>query len=80
MTTDVGAALFIFLSAYLLWEDVNRPRWWLLTLIGISTGAALGSKFSAILLIPIIFSIVALDLWIARENQVSSRQSSIKST
>ncbi len=71
VTTDVGAALFIFLTTYLLWEAGQSCKWWLLTLIGISTGAALGSKFSAILLIPIIFSIVALDLWIARENQVS---------
>jgi hypothetical protein len=71
VTTDVGAALLIFLTVYLLWEHGHSSKWWLLTLIGISTGATLGSKFSAILLIPIIFSIVALDLWIARENQVS---------
>jgi hypothetical protein len=71
VTTDVGAALLIFLTVYLLWEHRHSSKWWLLTLIGVSTGTALGSKFSAILLVPIIFSIMALDLWIARENQVS---------
>jgi dolichyl-phosphate-mannose-protein mannosyltransferase len=59
VTTDVGVALFTFLSVYLLWEYVNRPRWWLLAITGLSVGLALVSKFSALLLVPIIALIVA---------------------
>jgi Dolichyl-phosphate-mannose-protein mannosyltransferase len=58
VTTDIGATLFIFLSVYLLWEYLNSPRWWLLAGTGISVGLALASKFSAILLLPMIALIV----------------------
>jgi hypothetical protein len=71
VTTDIGATLFIFLAVYLLWEYLNSPTRWLLAATGTVTGMALISKFSAILLIPMILSIMVLDLWIARENQVS---------
>jgi hypothetical protein len=58
VTTDVGVTLFIFLSIYLLWEYMARSRWWLLGVTGLSVGLALASKFSALLLVPIIGLIV----------------------
>ena len=58
VTTDVGVTLFIFLSIYLLWEYMARSRWWLLAVTGLSVGLALVSKFSALLVIPIIGLIV----------------------
>jgi 4-amino-4-deoxy-L-arabinose transferase-like glycosyltransferase len=58
VTTDVGVTLFIFLSIYLLWEYMARSRWWLLAVTGLSVGLALASKFSALLVIPIIGLIV----------------------
>ena len=58
VTTDVGVTLFIFLSIYLLWEYIARSRWWLLGVTGLSVGLALASKFSALLVIPIICLIV----------------------
>ena len=67
VTTDIGLTLFIFLSLYLFWEYLNSPKWWLLIAIGISTGMALVSKFSAILLIPTIASIIVLDVLIVRK-------------
>ena len=60
VTTDVGVALFTFLAVYLLWEYLQRPRWWLLVVTGLSTGLALVAKFSALLLVPIISLIVLL--------------------
>jgi hypothetical protein len=60
VTTDVGAALFIFLSVYLLWEYVNFPRWWLLAATGVSVGIALVAKFSAVLLIPMMAAIIGM--------------------
>jgi Dolichyl-phosphate-mannose-protein mannosyltransferase len=60
ITTDLGASLFIFLSVYLLWEYVNFSRWWLLASTGVAVGFALVSKFSAILLLPMIASILGI--------------------
>ena len=66
VTTDTGATLFIFLTVYLLWEYVRFPRWWLLSATGIAAGMALVSKFSTVLLFPIIGLIVAVYLFIDR--------------
>ena len=60
VTTDIGVTLFIFLAVYLLWEYVNSPTWARLTATGICTGMAVVSKFSGLLLIPIIITIVVL--------------------
>jgi hypothetical protein len=62
VTTDIGVTLFIFLTVYLFWEYVKRPRWTFLVGTGISTGMALVAKYSAVLLIPIIALIVAASL------------------
>ena len=67
VTTDTGATLFIFVTVYLLWEYVRVPRWWLLSATGIAAGIALVSKFSTVLLIPIIGLIVAASLFVERE-------------
>jgi hypothetical protein len=60
VTTDVGVTLWIFLAVYLLWEYVNSPSWARLVATGICVGMALVSKFSALLLIPIILIIAVL--------------------
>jgi hypothetical protein len=70
VTTDAGAALLIFLTVYLLWEYLQAPKWWLLAATGISTGMALVSKFSAILLLPVLVLILALDFLAGHEKPV----------
>jgi len=67
VTTDIGVTLFMFLTVYLLWEYFIKPRWWLLAATGFSAGLALVSKFSALLLVPIVGLIVALSLLIAHQ-------------
>jgi hypothetical protein len=59
VTDDIGVTLFIFLTVYLLWEYVNASTWWLLAATGLSTGAALVSKFSGLLLVPLIPLVIA---------------------
>lgn len=62
VTTDIGASLFVVLTVYLFWEYLDRPRrWWVLPAAGISSGLACVSKYSAILLGPMIAVIVVLD-------------------
>ena len=70
VTTDIGVTLFIFLTVYLLWEYVNRPRWTFLVGIGISTGMALVAKYSAVLVIPMIALIVTASLFTSSEPYV----------
>ena len=70
VTTDIGFTLFIFLTVYLLWEYLNFPNWWLLAATGISTGMALLSKFSAIILIPIIAVIIVACLLIDSSSRI----------
>ena len=67
VTTDMGFTVFIFVTVYLLWEYLNLPKWWLLAATGFSTGMALISKFSAILLIPMTAVIIAASLLIDSE-------------
>ena len=67
VTTDVGVTLFIFLTVYLLWEYLNFHKWWLLAITGISTGMALLSKFSALLLPPMIALIVTASFLVGSE-------------
>ena len=67
VTTDIGVTLVIFLTVYLFWEYLNFPKWWRLAVTGISTGMALLSKFSALLLPPMIALIVAASLLVGSE-------------
>jgi hypothetical protein len=60
VTTDLGITLFTFLTLYLLWEYVSAPSRWLLMAVGVSTGLALVSKFSAVLLIGILPVVIGL--------------------
>jgi 4-amino-4-deoxy-L-arabinose transferase-like glycosyltransferase len=66
VTTDIGVTLFMFLTVYLLWEYLIKPRWWLLAATGFSAGLALVSKFSALLLVPMV-GVVVLSLLIAHQ-------------
>ncbi len=50
ITTDLGSSLFIFLTMYLLWEYGNRRSALLLIAAGLTTGMALASKLTGILL------------------------------
>ena len=64
VTTDIGVTLFIFLTVYLLWEYLQFPKWWMLSLVSITIGLALVTKFSAILLIPMLPLLVGVSLLI----------------
>jgi Dolichyl-phosphate-mannose-protein mannosyltransferase len=74
VTTDLGVALFIFLAVYLLWEYLNLPTWARLAATGISTGMALISKFSALLLIPALGVIISLPIFVGGKPFVLPRK------
>jgi hypothetical protein len=60
LTTDAGLALFVLLSAYLLWEYAARPSRGLLFACGAALGLALASKFSALAAVLGLFAAAAL--------------------
>ncbi len=62
-TTDVGATLLMFVTLYLLWEYLERPRGWLLTATGIALGLALAAKYSALVLPGLMGVLVGLHLF-----------------
>jgi hypothetical protein len=54
VTTDVGVTFFFTLTTYLFWRFLRRPSWPLLLASGLALGMALGVKFSAIILLPVL--------------------------
>jgi hypothetical protein len=61
VTTDLGIALFIFLSVVALWSWIERPSPQRLILFGLAVGGAFASKYTAVWL-PAILGAVALAL------------------
>lgn len=59
VTTDVGVAAFLTLSAYLFWKWLKNPQhdWKTITKIGAVFGFTLVSKFTGIYLLPVIASL-----------------------
>ncbi len=58
VTTDIGFAAFGFLFLFCLWRYLNHRMPWRLAWCGLALGAALGSKFSAVFLLPIAAALV----------------------
>src|ERR1017187_223143 len=60
VTTDVGVTAFAVLFLFALWRYIGRPGWQRLVLCGLTLGAALGAKFSAVFLLPIAAILLAV--------------------
>jgi dolichyl-phosphate-mannose-protein mannosyltransferase len=57
VTTDLGIALFIFLSVAALWWWIDRPSPGRLVLLGLAIGGAFAAKYTALWLPPILAAI-----------------------
>jgi len=53
VTTDAGLAAFTVLFLWARWSYVRHPGWKRLLLCGLALGAVLGTKFSAVVLLPV---------------------------
>jgi len=60
ITTDTGVTLFLFLTIFQLWRYLQSPRWTRLLFAGGFLGFAVTSKYSAIVLLPILAVVFAL--------------------
>ncbi|MEW5807740.1 MAG: glycosyltransferase family 39 protein [Acidobacteriota bacterium] len=65
VTTDLGFTLFFLLSIYWMWRYFQEPGIKSLIICGLSAGLAFATKFSAILLIPIIFILLLLEIFLS---------------
>jgi hypothetical protein len=59
VTTDIGVASFSVLALFALWNYLQSPTRTRLVLCGLALGAALASKYSAVLLLPIFGILIA---------------------
>jgi len=60
VTMDLGVTAFSFIAMYHLWKFTRQPNKKNIILSGLTLGLALGSKFSAALLLPISLVLVAI--------------------
>src|SRR3989344_2775703 len=64
VTMDLGVTAFSFIAMYHLWKFTLQPNKKNIVLSGLTLGLALGSKFSAVLLLPI--SLILLAIYIQK--------------
>lgn len=69
VATDVGVAVFMFGTMYFLWRCHRRPRVADVVLLAVFLGLALASKFTAILLAPVVVLVAAIALGAAQRGQ-----------
>ncbi len=62
MTTDSGAACFMFGAVYAFYRFAKMPGWWRLAVTGLAVGLALGSKHSSVLLGPMLVMLAGVEL------------------
>jgi len=60
VTTDLGIALFFFITLYYFWLFLKNPSFKLLIITGIVFGLAQLTKFSAVLLVPLMLLVILL--------------------
>jgi len=66
VTTDLGAALFIFLAVLAAERLALRPGAARLVVAGVAVGAAFAAKFSALVLVPVLLLLAAHLAWTRR--------------
>jgi hypothetical protein len=74
VTTDLAVALFVFLSVIAFQSVTDRVTSSRVLLAGLATGAALASKFSALVLVPILITLAAVAALSSRPLSVARRR------
>lgn len=68
VTTDIGIAGFSFIAVYYLWKFLAQPNIKHSILLGLFTGLAFATKFTAIYIIPIFFVLAVVYFLTKKEN------------
>jgi 4-amino-4-deoxy-L-arabinose transferase-like glycosyltransferase len=62
-TTDMACAFTVLLTLFALSWTYRQPAWWRVVLLGLAWGAALLTKFTAVLLLPVLLGLIAWHRW-----------------
>ena len=71
VTTDVGLALFVFLTVAAFDRFTERATWGRLLATGLAAGAALATKFSGLVLVPVLLVLGVAVAWGKRPLEVA---------
>ncbi|HET9372559.1 MAG TPA: tetratricopeptide repeat protein [Vicinamibacterales bacterium] len=63
VTTDLAVATFVFAAVYALWRVCQRPTPANLSALGVSIGLAVTTKFSGLMLAPILIALIGVACW-----------------
>jgi len=74
VTTDVGISCCIFIALYLAYRYAKRPSPIRLLLVGLATGLALATKFTGLLLFPMLFLLAVPESIAARDWRLLARR------
>ena len=74
VTTDVGISCCIFIALYLAYRYAKRPSLIRLLLVGLATGLALATKFTGLLLFPMLFLLAVTESITARDWRLLARR------
>ena len=74
VTTDVGISCCIFTVLYLAYRYAKRPSPIRLLLVGLATGLALATKFTGLLLFPMLFLLAVTESIAARDWRLLARR------
>ena len=74
ITTDVGITCCIFVALYLSYRYAKKPSATRLILVGIAAGIALVTKFTGLLIFPMLFLLVFIELLKERNGRLFARR------
>src|SRR6266702_4626809 len=80
VTTDLAVSCFLLASAYAFYRYVKKPSIPRLILTGVAVGLALGSKHSAILILPILGILAIAEGWNQRQENALAQTTRLKYT
>ena len=69
INTDLGLTLFIFISVYFWGEYLKKPSWRGLILAGIFCGLAFASKYTSVLIVPILLILGVIKIFIDKNSK-----------
>ncbi len=68
VTTDFGVTVFSFGALYAGWRFCKQPSFWRALLAGLGAGASVASKFTALILLPLLMALVCIEWAVSRES------------
>ncbi len=77
VTTDMTVTAMMFAAVYALYRYRQRPSVPRLLLTGLAVGLMLASKHSGIFMLPILFVLLFVDIWLARKKNKTERDTPV---